>query len=404
MNKICLTLLITVLITLPFGCSPSKKEFASLKSNLDNKVQKLNADIQRNDRQIKNETSAIKNDIEGMKSSLNGEVQKLNTDIQKNDSQLENRISGLSDIVQKLDADIKKNSSQIEKETSTIKKDLDGLKFSLNGEVQKLNTGIQKNNSQFENEIQAIKKDSDDLKSSLSDQVQKLNTGIQKNNSQFENEIPVIKKDLDGLKFSLNSQAQELNAGIQETVNRQKIYWIIAILVLFFIVAGVFFFLKYRIVSLNSMLSSKFNSSIEDLKNETIQLDTKLVQVLERQLENGNLQLRQEAEPDHSLPIKVCEEIQRMRNRMKHMDQDDQVTKVFRKRLESLEEKLNDMEYEIVKLEDKPYNEGMTVKASFISNEDMKDGEEIITRVIKPQINYKNVLIQAAEVEVSQGV
>ena len=93
-----------------------------------------------------------------------------------------------------------------------------------------------------------------------------------------------------------------------------------------------------------------------------------------------------------------------MRNRMKHMDQDDQATKVFRKRLESLEEELNDKGYEMLNLEDKPFIEGMTVKPSFVTDENMKDGEKIITRVIKPQINYNNVLIQAAEVEVSQSV
>ena len=124
---------------------------------------------------------------------------------------------------------------------------------------------------------------------------------------------------------------------------------------------------------------------------------------MESQLKDDKQQLTQEAEPDHSLPIKVCEEIQRMRNRMKHMDQDDQATKVFSKRLTSLEEKLNSMGYEMGNLENTPYREGMTVEARFISNENMNEGEEIITKVMKPQINYNGVLIKAADVEVSQG-
>jgi len=119
--------------------------------------------------------------------------------------------------------------------------------------------------------------------------------------------------------------------------------------------------------------------------------------------ESDTVHLEHATEPDHSFPVKVCMEIQRMRNRMRHMDPHDPAAKVFRTRLDSLEETLNEMEYEIVKLEDTPYNTSMAVKASFLCNPQMKAEDALITRVIKPQIHYKNMLIQAAEVEVSQG-
>jgi len=406
MNKRCLTLLVSVLIILSFGCSPSHREVNDI-------VQKLNADIQRNDHEIKNEMSAIKEDLYNLKSTTGDEVQKLNADVQKNSNQLENEMSAikedldglkssLNNHVQELNAGIQDNKNLVVDETSAIKKEVNDLKSGLSDQIQELNEVIQNNDNQQESETSAVKKDLDNLKSELNRQMQELTTGIQENSSQQKNTISTVNKDLDNLKSNMSNQLKSLNISIQDKISSYRIYWIV-ILVILFIVAGVFFLLKYRIVRLNNMLSSKFNSSIEVLKNEIIQLDTKLVQVLERQLENGNLQLSQEAEPDHSLPIKVCEEIQRMRNRMKHMDQGDQATKVFRNRLESLEDKLNDMGYEMVNLENEPYKEGMTVKASFTPSENMKDGEKIITRVIKPQINYKNVLIQAAEVEVSMG-
>jgi hypothetical protein len=86
------------------------------------------------------------------------------------------------------------------------------------------------------------------------------------------------------------------------------------------------------------------------------------------------------------------------------MDTNDHSAKVFTKRLENLEEKLLEMGYEIVKLEDTPYYDGMTVKATFVCDENLKSDERIITRVIKPQINFNNVLIRAAEIEVKQGI
>ncbi|CAI8312671.1 MAG: Uncharacterised protein [Cryomorphaceae bacterium] len=45
----------------------------------------------------------------------------------------------------------------------------------------------------------------------------------------------------------------------------------------------------------------------------------------------------------------------------------------------------------------------MNLQATFIEDENLKKGESIITRIIKPQINYKGKLIQAAQIEVSQG-
>ena len=45
----------------------------------------------------------------------------------------------------------------------------------------------------------------------------------------------------------------------------------------------------------------------------------------------------------------------------------------------------------------------MNLQANFVIDENLKEGESVITRVIKPQINFKGILIQAAQVEVSQG-
>ena len=46
----------------------------------------------------------------------------------------------------------------------------------------------------------------------------------------------------------------------------------------------------------------------------------------------------------------------------------------------------------------------MTIDANFIPDENLNEGKEVISRVIKPQINYKGNLIQPAQVEVAQGV
>ena len=59
--------------------------------------------------------------------------------------------------------------------------------------------------------------------------------------------------------------------------------------------------------------------------------------------------------------------------------------------------------YEMIDMLNKPYDQGMKVSANFIPDETLKAGEQIITRIIKPQVNFNGVMIQSAQIEVSQG-
>jgi hypothetical protein len=59
--------------------------------------------------------------------------------------------------------------------------------------------------------------------------------------------------------------------------------------------------------------------------------------------------------------------------------------------------------YEIVDMLNKRYDAGMKVTANFKPDENLRPDEQIITRIIKPQVNYKGIMIQSAQIEVSQG-
>jgi len=335
--------------------SAIQKELTDLKSSMDDDTQELNASIQANNDQLKDEISSVKKQLDNLKADSIAQSQKLNEDIQKNDSQLKKSISALNERLNKLDDAVQANNSQLKKETSAVKEQFASLKSSLDAQNQKF--------------VATVQSDSEQLKKSIS---------------------------------ALDEKMQKLNSAVSETTDTQQLYWIIALLILLVGILGVFFLLKNKITRTANALRSGLITRLEELKTEIAQLDTKPIP--DHKPGSKGAPTAPDAEPDHSLPIKVCEEIQRMRNRMKHMDQDDQATKVFRKRLASLEEALNERGYEMANLENNPYNDGMTVKANFMSDENMKKGEEIITRIIRPQINYKDVLIQAAEVEVSQGV
>jgi hypothetical protein len=60
--------------------------------------------------------------------------------------------------------------------------------------------------------------------------------------------------------------------------------------------------------------------------------------------------------------------------------------------------------YEMIQMINKKYSEGMNVDVvNFIEDDELGEDEKVITKIIKPQINFENVLIQRAQVEVSIG-
>lgn len=60
--------------------------------------------------------------------------------------------------------------------------------------------------------------------------------------------------------------------------------------------------------------------------------------------------------------------------------------------------------YELVDMLGKDYVEGMKLNASFVSDDNIEEGKQIITGIVKPQINYKGKMIQAAQITVSQNI
>ena len=85
------------------------------------------------------------------------------------------------------------------------------------------------------------------------------------------------------------------------------------------------------------------------------------------------------------------------------MDESVKGYKQIKASVRKLEQSLNSNHYELEELLNLPYDNGMNLQASFVEDENLNENESIISRIIKPQINYKGRLVQAAQVEVSQG-
>lgn len=106
---------------------------------------------------------------------------------------------------------------------------------------------------------------------------------------------------------------------------------------------------------------------------------------------------------DHSFVKKVANELVRISQNLSRMDSEIRGHKKLVSSVGRLERSLKMNGYEMKKLLNERYDSGMNVDPIFITDENLKAGESIITSVIKPQINYKGEIIQIAQIEVTQS-
>lgn len=138
------------------------------------------------------------------------------------------------------------------------------------------------------------------------------------------------------------------------------------------------------------------------MQEESVKLDDKLLALFDKQLSVAPKVVNDK--PDHSLALKVADEIVRIELNMSRMDPSVRGYKQLAKAVERIKDNFKANGYEIVDMLGKPYNEGMKVTANFVADESLAEGAQVITGITKPQINYNGQMIQAAQITVSQNI
>jgi len=216
-----------------------------------------------------------------------------------------------------------------------------------------------------------------------------------------------IKKTADELGVKIEDTHEFANQSITDlnkTVSQNTLYWIIAILVVALLVLLVFIFLRKQIFKQKTDLDSNLQDTRKALEEEGVKLDKKLIEILETQLKIINNNTGSEKETDHTLALKVAGEIVRIEKNISKMDNETKGIKPLAKGIERIKDNFKANGYDMVQLLDKEYDDGMNIEViNFIDDETIPSGKKIITRIIKPQVNYRDVLIQRAQVDVSQN-
>lgn len=211
---------------------------------------------------------------------------------------------------------------------------------------------------------------------------------------------------------NISREIDKTNSNMQDGQDmlRNRTLWMgIIAVVLLIIIIGVIYRLARRIklgdTSIDEVRKAQEALQLAQTKmqEESVKLDDKLLEMFDKQI-SATPKVVGTDKPDHSLALKVADEIVRIELNMSRMDPSIKGYKQLAKAVERIKDNFKANGYEIIDMLGKPYNEGMKVTANFVADEELEEGKQIITGITKPQINYNGQMIQAAQITVSQNI
>lgn len=283
----------------------------------------------------------------------------------------------------------------------------------------------------LENRLTGIESELAEIKGLISAN-KKTISSLSQRQVKSDSKIAVLNLSVDGLKDTLNQTSDVLKNSLAITQSRlsndiKYTNEIIAtnkdilhssikerttiglISVLSLLILGIVLFILFRknmkksssaIENIKSV-QAKLQDAQLKLEEESLKLDNKLIEIYDKQM---NVSSVQPAELDHSLALKVADEIVRIEMNLSRMDNSVKGHKQLAKAVERIKNNFLSKGYEISDMLNKTYNDGLKISADFVMDENLEPGTRIITSITKPQVIYNGELIQKAIVTVTQNI
>lgn len=280
-----------------------------------------------------------------------------------------------------------------------------------NPELQKQQQEIISLTQKLNNQQVVISQQKNELaKLSVKTEIQeKQIDSLKSQTAENDQNIQTIANDLGTKIQQTETTAKDSISKLDKNVNTNRLYWIIGTLATLLLGGILYWLLGKRIQNSKTDVETQIKNAKKSLEEESIKLDSKLIEVLDTQLklkqeEKQIVSANSNTEIDHSLALKVADEIVRMQKNISKMDEETKGLKPLVKGIERIQANFASSGYETINLLNKDYDERMNIDViNFITDENLTAGRKIITSVIKPQVNFNGVLIQRAQVDVSQN-
>ena len=226
-------------------------------------------------------------------------------------------------------------------------------------------------------------------------QIDSLNEKI----NELNDSLAVAKQNLSNDINQTNVVVEDNRDTLSSSIKSRTIYGILGLVSLLLISSIVVYLLRKK-VGKNFSAIEEVKTVQRKLEEESLSLDNKLVEMLDKQVNSSPAATT----VDHSLALKVADEITRIELNLSRMDPSIKGYKQLTKGIERIKNNFLSKGYEIADMLGKVYNEGMRINADFVLDEGLEPGTRIITSITKPQVIFNGELIQKAIVTVTQNI
>lgn len=262
------------------------------------------------------------------------------------------------------------------------------------------------------------------------EQVQRLES----ENKSLKSEINIIESKLkhinakviqltyktDSTNYTLNQATSKLGLQITNTesivntkihavdknLSKNTLLGIIGILLALLVSGILYWLLNKRQLYSKSDIEKQLTDTKKSIDEEQIQLSTKLAELYNGQMELLKSERKANsgsAKIDHSLPLKVADEIVKMQMNLSQMDSKIRGHRQLSIAITNVFDNFKANGYEIIDYLNKPYKDEMNMDASKETDTSLNEGEMKIIRIIKPEVLFNNKKIQTAQVIVAVG-
>lgn len=284
-------------------------------------------------------------------------------------------------------------------QTETIsKQDLDKALHPLKTSVQTL-----------QNENNKLKTEVGNLKNQLSNTNKSIDS-LQMQTQANSNAIAQTANEL-GVKITATeTNANQKISEVDKSLSKNSLYGIIAVLSAILLSGLLYWLLSKRQKTDKTEVVNQLQQTKTSIEESLVKEFGKQTDLIESQLEllaqqKTESTINANAEPDHSLALKVASEINLIERNINLMDKGTKGLKQLERSVGKLKDNLSANGYEMPELLGKQYHQGMKViVTSSIPDEELEKGSEIITKVLIPQVNYNEKMIQTAQIEVAVGM
>lgn len=264
--------------------------------------------------------------------------------------------------------------------------------------------------------IQTIQKENGSLKSEIRNLNTKLSNAYKNIDSlrnQTQENSNAISQTANQLGIQITTTEQTANKRIDEvgqSLSTHSLYGIIGVLLAILLSGLLYWLLRKRqktdktevVEQLQKTKSSIEESLVKEFGKQTNLIESELQLLAQQIIESQKVA---NAEPDHSLALKVASEINLIERNINLMDKGIKGLKQLERSVGKLKDNLSANGYEMPELLGKQYRQGMKViVTSSIPDENLEKDSEIITKVLIPQVNFNDKMIQTAQIEVSVGM